>query len=327
MKSVKRVNEIDFIKGLLVILMVIYHSLNYHGYSPYYYMKFLPPSFIMLTGFIITQILFPRYFVGTTSAKQRLAVRSVKIILIFTFLNIIGRLMWPTLGHGVFYELEAFGGNWTEIYLIGRPNLVAFDILLPISYTIIISLILLTARLTRPLSSILLTVSIISACLFMEYRGAIIYNINMISAGIIGMALGFIPISLIDKYSKSWGSYISLTICLTIVYFAGHNYFTQMFSTILTLFILYIIGLKVNLSQITNMQIILLGQYSLAGYILQIVFLKFYFSFIPLWKIGKLEIVITVLLITFLTYLSVHILDYARMKSRYIDTLYKTVFA
>ena len=109
-----------------------------------------------------------------------------------------------------------------------------------------------------------------------------------IGAGIIGMALGFIPISLIDKYSKSWGSYISLTICLTIVYFAGHNYFTQMFSTILTLFILYIIGLKVNLSQITNMQIILLGQYSLAGYILQIVFLKFYFSFIPLWTTNML---------------------------------------
>ena len=327
MKSVKRLNEIDFIKGLLVILMVIYHSLNYHGYSPYAYMKFLPPSFIMLTGFIITQLLFPRYLGDTTRAQQRLATRSVKIILIFTSLNIIGHILWTTHEYGFFYGLKDFWGNWREIFIVGRPDLVSFDILLPISYTIIISLILLTLHLTGPLSTTVLSVSFFSVCLLMEFRGTGIYNVSMISAGAIGMALGFIPLSIVDNFSKSWGKYVPLTICLAIVYFSGHNYFTQMFSTILALLILYLISLKVNLSHIINKQIVFLGQYSLVGYILQIVFLKFYCSFLPVWQTGKNNIALTVLLTITITYLSILIIDYARSRIRYVDILYKTVFA
>src|SRR5579872_3641096 len=55
---------IDFTKGALVLFMVLYHWLNYffgpHG-QYYDYLRFLTPSFIFITGFMISQIQLRRY--------------------------------------------------------------------------------------------------------------------------------------------------------------------------------------------------------------------------------------------------------------------------
>ncbi len=53
-----RISTIDFTKGILVVFMALYHSLNYFGYAKLHhiYLTFVPPSFIMITGFIIIQV-------------------------------------------------------------------------------------------------------------------------------------------------------------------------------------------------------------------------------------------------------------------------------
>lgn len=326
-ESVERVEAIDFTKGILVVFMFIYHSLNVYSIFPNRYMQFLTPSFIMITGFIITQIYFPKHWSDMTGGKIKLAVRSLKILLLFTFLNVVGRLILPIYNYGAAFELEDFFGDWIDIYLIGSPRTVAFDILLPISYTILISIFIPKLKSIKPYLIIFSAITIFSACLLMGYYKISIFTITMMSAGIIGMALGLIPLSLINIFARSWIKFAFLIVIYVICFFSGHNYITQIFSTILALLIIYSIGVKIDLEYFPLKQIILLGQYSLLGYIMQIAYLRIIFTLLSKWHVVKPNIMITIISITIMTYISILILDYARAKYKYINVLYKTVFA
>ena len=60
-----RNSALDFTKGALVLFMVLYHSLNYFRLDrggPYLtYLRFLSPSFIFISGFLITHIYRSKY--------------------------------------------------------------------------------------------------------------------------------------------------------------------------------------------------------------------------------------------------------------------------
>src|SRR4029077_598346 len=52
----KRIPALDFTRGTLVLIMVLYHWLNYFVTADgtiYKYLRFLTPSFIFITGFLI----------------------------------------------------------------------------------------------------------------------------------------------------------------------------------------------------------------------------------------------------------------------------------
>ncbi|HEY1462593.1 MAG TPA: hypothetical protein VGF44_04170, partial [Terriglobales bacterium] len=54
-KTAVRNPALDFTKGFLVLLMVVYHWFNYFvgpQAGVYKYIRFLTPSFIFITGFI-----------------------------------------------------------------------------------------------------------------------------------------------------------------------------------------------------------------------------------------------------------------------------------
>lgn len=77
---------IDFTKGALVLFMVLYHWLNYflgpHG-QYYNYLRFLTPSFIFITGFMISQIHLRRYANSGRSLPKRLFIRGLKLLSAF----------------------------------------------------------------------------------------------------------------------------------------------------------------------------------------------------------------------------------------------------
>src|ERR1051325_5936996 len=56
--STPRIDAIDMVKGVLVVFMVAYHSLNYSTryQLAFQYMAFLPPSFILITGFLLSHV-------------------------------------------------------------------------------------------------------------------------------------------------------------------------------------------------------------------------------------------------------------------------------
>src|SRR5271169_3039523 len=86
-----RIAALDFTKGALVLFMVLYHWLNYflglHG-SIYRYLRFLPPSFIFITGFLISNAYLSKYAISDPRLPKRLIVRGLKILGIFVFLNL-----------------------------------------------------------------------------------------------------------------------------------------------------------------------------------------------------------------------------------------------
>ena len=51
----QRIPALDFTKGTLVLIMVLYHWVNYfigNQWGYYRYLRFLTPSFIFITGFM-----------------------------------------------------------------------------------------------------------------------------------------------------------------------------------------------------------------------------------------------------------------------------------
>jgi hypothetical protein len=327
-KAPERIEALDFTKGILVIFMVIYHSLNYHGVFPNRYIPFVAPAFIMLAGFIITQIYFPKYGRDINGARIRLAVRAIKLLLIFTILNLAGRMIWPLYHYGITFELEDFFGNWIDIYLIGTPRTAAFEVLLPISYTLILSILIPRFKSITPYFIIICAITIFSASILMEYYRSTVYTIPMISAGIIGMAIGLLPLPLINAFARSWIKIFSLFVLYGVcAFFCGYYYYTQIFSAIIVLLIIYSTDVRINFKNLFQKQSVLLGQYSLLSYIIQIAYLKIIFTMLTKWRVDKPNIIITILIITIITYVTILILDYARPKYKYIDVLYKTIFA
>ena len=73
--------------------MVLYHWLNYflgpHG-QYYDYLRFLTPSFIFITGFMVSQIQLRRYENSGRSLPKRLFVRGFKLLIVFVVLNALG---------------------------------------------------------------------------------------------------------------------------------------------------------------------------------------------------------------------------------------------
>src|SRR4051812_8209465 len=76
-----RIAALDWTKGALVIFMVVYHAINYSSFRPlaFQYLAFLPPSFILIAGFVVGQIYTSKYDLNRWSPYGRLLLRGFKL--------------------------------------------------------------------------------------------------------------------------------------------------------------------------------------------------------------------------------------------------------
>src|SRR5579872_1694336 len=91
-KDTNRVPALDFTKGALVLIMVLYHWMNYFiiaNGSVYKYLRFLTPSFIFITGFLISNVYRAKYDIGGMRVASRLVTRGLKLIGIVLVLNVL----------------------------------------------------------------------------------------------------------------------------------------------------------------------------------------------------------------------------------------------
>ena len=104
-------------KGVLVVFMVVYHSLNYttQYFLAFRYMAFLPPSFILIVGFLLSSVYSVRYQSNDWRLHKRLLQRGLKLVLLFTLLNIAALASRGQLTE----SLRAFFLHSLEIYAIG----------------------------------------------------------------------------------------------------------------------------------------------------------------------------------------------------------------
>ena len=86
----QRISALDFTKGALVLIMVLYHWIN-HSIGPqwgyYQYLRSLTPSFIFITGFMISNVYLSKYDPADPRLAKRLFTRGLKLITIFVCLN------------------------------------------------------------------------------------------------------------------------------------------------------------------------------------------------------------------------------------------------
>ena len=110
----------------------------------YKYLHFLTPSFIFITGFMISNVYLSKYAVTDPRLSKRLFTRGLKLIAIFLVLNVARTFVVPMLGTGALAQHPLDPRNIFAVFVSGNVpivggKLIAFPILVPISYLLMFS--------------------------------------------------------------------------------------------------------------------------------------------------------------------------------------------
>ena len=105
----------------------------------YRYLRFILPGFIFLSGFLITNILFINYGEDLLSLSFKLISKGIKLVLLFTSLNIVIGLAFQFDTYGRELGTDYFFNNALSIYFSSYRKLSVFSIVLMIGYLYILA--------------------------------------------------------------------------------------------------------------------------------------------------------------------------------------------
>ncbi len=326
-RAASRIGALDWTKGALVICMVVYHAINYSAFRPmaFEWMAFLPPSFILIAGFLVGQVYAAKYDLNSKKPYARLFIRGLKLLLIFVALNLAHCI---ALKRNIVDGLFEFGDRSDAIFLSGNGREGIFEVLLPIAYFLLLAPALLWLRSRYSAAIGFCAAGIFVLCVVLERNGYSYKNLSFLSAGILGMAAGLIPISLINRFAMKWFLVVPLYgLYRWCSYYFGETYPVQLFGAVSTLLLLYTCALRLNCTSGFGAQMVLLGKYTLAGYLIQIPLIQV----IVVLSGGKpdrwLGVWLVILVASVLTFGAVWVLDVLRKRSTILDGTYKAVFA
>jgi hypothetical protein len=330
-----RIPALDFTKGALVLIMVLYHWINYFlGGQDQRYLRFLTPSFIFISGFIISNVYVAKYGLSNLQALKRLVQRGLKILGVFVLLNVTRNLLFLDRSQGQASTSQLSVKNLVDIYLVGsgvgggQAKAVAFSILVPISYLLMLSAILLfVTRFFRSTFYVVCLLFLLGIA-YSNFAGFAIPNLELLTIGLLGVITGYLPIEKVNAavrhpylLSVAYIAYLGAISLWDVIYPL------QIIGVYLSLMIIYLLGQRSGEPDIVRGIVVLLGKYSLVGYIAQIAILQ-------LLRLGlnHVDSQVAVLGLSFvlafaLTIISVKIIDRMRAESPTMDRLYKAVFA
>ncbi len=330
-----RIAALDITKGALVLIMVLYHWIDYFC-GPYdnRYLRFLTPSFIFVSGFIISNVYISKYGISDLQLPKRLIQRGLKILGVFVALNAIRFL----LVSGRYQQQASSGRSWirsfVDIYLRGsdvgggQAKSVAFSILVPIGYLLILSAFLLVASRFYRYTFHVVCLFFLLSVLVSNSKRFEIPNLELLTLGLLGVIAGYLPIEKVNAMVRHpyllAGAYLVYLVAISLW---NVIYPLQIVGVYLSLMILYLLGQHSGEPSKVRGNILLLGKYSLLGYISQIAILQ-------LLRLGFNHVSsqatvrgLSFVLAFALTITSVTLVDRARAKSTTIDRLYRVVFA
>jgi hypothetical protein len=315
------------VKGALVLFMVVYHTINYSPFQSlsFQYLSFLPPSFILIAGFVVGQVYAAKYDLKSIGPYLRLAVRGLKLLLIFAVLNLGYFIL---LKHGLESGLREFGNRTSAMFLSGNGRNGIFEVLLPIAYFLMIAPVLLWTASFSSLTAPLAGGVFFLTCAVAQSLGYESKNLELLSVGVIGMSLGAIPMAAIHRLGARWsvvvGLYIAYRLCAAIF---GEQYVVQTLASVATILVLYCIAAHLRPDSLSFAGLVLLGQYSLLGYLVQIAALQLAVRLAGGKFQGTLALPLWIAAIAGLTLGSVLAVRLARKKNAALDRLYRLVFA
>ncbi|WP_197414052.1 acyltransferase family protein [Terracidiphilus gabretensis] len=331
-----RIHALDFTKGALVLIMVLYHWINYFiGLEwPYYrYLRFLSSSFIFITGFMISHIYLSKYAAADPRLWKRLVTRGVKLMAIFLALNAARDLAIPILGTGTAEQSLPSLQDLFTIFVSGNftvagNKLVSFTILIVISYVLIFSGVLMPLfnryKYTFHVVCLLLLLSIAMLKVF----GAGSYNLEFITIGMLGVVAGFMPIQRLNDIVRHRYALFFAYLCYTIAISIWNVPFPLLLVGVaLNLMALYAVGISRSETGVAMSEVILLGKYSLLGYISQVAILQILSAVFHHINLGLAALPVSFVAACVLTIATIEVVNRARARSGSVDKLYKAVFA
>jgi peptidoglycan/LPS O-acetylase OafA/YrhL len=335
-RKAQRITALDFTKGALVLIMVLYHWVNYFigpQWEYYRYLRFLTPSFIFITGFMISNVYLSKYDATDPRLPKRLIARGLKLLAIFVVLNVARILLVPVLAGESAAAGQSGLRNLVAVFITGNVSVlpgkvVSFSILVPISYLLILSgALILPYRIYRRTFQVVGLICVLSA-LTLDFIGLPSWNLEALTIGMLGVAAGFIPIAEINKFMRHPFLLGAAYLCYIGAITVWNVPFPLLIVGVcLSLMAIYLIGSTDSEPGRIQAEFILLGKYSLFGYISQIAILQFLRAGLRHVNLGPGGLGLSFLAAFALTILSVEVVDRARTKATSIDRLYKAVFA
>jgi peptidoglycan/LPS O-acetylase OafA/YrhL len=332
-----RIPAFDFTKGMLVLFMVLYHWLNYF-YGPqgdiYKYLRFLTPSFIFVTGFLISHVHFSKYGVGSSSLSKRLFLRGVKLLGVFVALNVLVSLVDPdSFLRNTFSESAALANLDAVFFTAGITSseagkVASFGILVPISYVLMLAALFSLACRFFKYTFHAACAAFVLCMVIVDLHGVQSVNLELVSVGLLGVVLGYIPRDQLQRLvSRPWVVVSAYCLYLIEITIWNVSLYTQMAGACLTTLFIYSVGTWTSRQGRVYGLFVLLGKYSLFGYIAQIAILQLLNAGLRHVNHGY-----TVLVGSFagglvLTVISVEVVDRARARSKTLDGAYRAIFA
>jgi len=320
---------LDFVKGILVLVMVVYHIMNYfstaedHGFS---FVRFVTGAFIFISGYNISVLYSEKFRINKIAVSKRIFTKGFKLMVLFTVLNILIVLTGvgnPTKRQ---YGIESYISNYFDIYILGNPRAAAFQILLPIAYLLIVSpAILIFIRFKYYVAAIILFL-----VMYLSFFAENSVNLSLGMVGLLGLASGLVTgkMGLKSPGMNRIMVICCIVICIYLNKFLYENLITYSIGIAILLKLFHDLGSSMSDDNKLNRSIILFGQYSLFAYISQIVFLQSLFRILPYqrWGIGY-EIIIIFVVTCFFLWIFCIMIKYFRGRFRLVDICYKLVFS
>jgi len=333
-----RNRDLDIVKGMLVLMMVVYHcasmalSANRELRIITNNMAFLHVSFLLITGFLCGWYYFPELKNSQRNVRKRLRVRAAKIMGVFLVLN----MMLYSSGYIFSFEkltssLKSINDVLDNLVISMNGDLVAVEILFYISLFLLVASILI-GRTTIPLMLALLIGASIIGC----YSVTILF----VAFGMVGMFFGALVAA--GHLNKAWEwakRQRGLPPALLIIYLSCLPKIKWVISTMPHLqlaihtiesvlyFATFLTVITLFVNPLVPGVIILLGKYTLFSYLVQMLIVRVGYMVIQKMGIyGFRYYFINLLASGLILYLTVALLD--KLRSRYlkIDGLYRAVF-
>src|SRR5258708_6776392 len=191
--------------------MVLYHWINYFiglQWAYYRYLRFLTPSFIFVTGFMISNVYLSKYNATDPRLPKRLLTRGLKLLAIFLALNLARTFVVPAMGTGVVLGNLQDARNLIAVFVSGNlqavgGKLISFSILVPISYLLMLSGVLMLSYRFYGYTFHFVCVLLLLSIVVLGFIGVESPNLELISIGMLGVLTGFVRIAAITGKVRS----------------------------------------------------------------------------------------------------------------------------
>lgn len=363
----KRIESFDFVRGMLLVFMTLAHvEFRYAEVCPgeelYYVLRFAQRGFVLLAAYSLTYLSFRAWSENPAPVRNKLVIRSLKLLAVFVVLNGITLLFLtvirPDTDFVAFYAKgsakgEEYAAEWGlfrilyEVFIV-KSGILSYDILVPIAYMLLVApfvfkLISRNAGLVFTIVAVIVSLILLNTLRYEEDGRMILkpyYNLNLLLYAVAGLVAGLLAMrhrEALHRFRQGPIGLLVFAVLTAAVYFvlfssgpdefkktALYQLFHLLWLSVVLMFLyqLHWIGKR---SALVMKPLLLFSRYSLVVYILQVFFLTF-LSRVPYPFKGWTLFIFVTAVNLLIVWACVIVLDFGRRRFPLVDRTFRAVF-